>query len=734
MNSTLIIRELSQLNHLLDEQKFADYWRTGTELIRKATQAQAARIHFFESLRFLDDKVLSTGEVPEPIRAIIEEKESVVAAEPIPHSSRTSEWGGYRILYIPLIAGRIVRGLFSLVFPPSHTEPLEFSAIQDLTQFIASSALRSSYLLDAQERFERVNLLYMITQDLTSTLELPAVLSQTTYMAASVLDAQASTLYRIDPHTNELVFMITKGEAAHILEEKRMPIGQGVAGWVAVNGKSLIVNDPAQSTLFDSSVDSQTGFTTSNILCVPLRIQKRTVGVLEVMNKEEGDGFTEEDKDWLSVIGRQVAISLENAHLFTREQEKVGELATLNEVSQTINSELDVSAILDKITLCILDILPAERSELLLAGPDERQLQLRSSAGYGADDDISTRYIELDEKLESWCAKFSAAYEAGHLMGDLPVVPWANLPELQQSSAVIVPLTHRERIIGVIVVYSLSRHYFDEEKRNLLQTFANQAAVAIQNAALYQNLRNEQERIIKAQEEVRHQLARDLHDNTAQMLSLIIMNLDMARQSLQKKNIEKSLSEIDRMEEIARQTNREVRTLLFELRPIILESRGLIPALDAYHRQLNNTLEGTLHLDASPLGFQIELNGASTIFSIIQEAVNNIRKHANAGNIWIRVYTDAEYLHFEVEDDGLGFDLQETTSGYDTAGSFGLLNMRERASMLNGKLEVLSPRPAAASGTLVRGSVPLVKIVCQDIDYDEQIQNALRTMNDDEDE
>lgn len=729
MNSTLIIRKLSQLNRLLDGQHFADYWQAGMELIREATQAQAARIHFLESLRFLGAKVLSSGEMSNSVLEKVKEWENFVAAEPVLHTVQVVEWDAHRILHIPLVAGRIIRGSFSLIFSPTHEERLDYTVIKDLTQFIASSALRANYLLDAQDQFERVNLLYMITQDLTSTLELPTVLSQTTYMAASVLDAQASTLYRIDSHTGELIFMITKGEAAHILEEKRMPIDRGVAGWVAVNGKSLIVNDPAQSPLFDSSVDSQTGFTTRNILCVPLRIQQRTIGVLEVMNKEEVGGFTEEDKEWLSVIGRQVAISLENAHLFTREQEKVEELATLSEVSQTINSELDVSAILDKITLCILDILPVERSELLLAGTHPNQLQLRSSAGYGAEGDLKTRHIELDEELENWYAKFASAYDSGQRVGELPVVPWANLPELQKGTSVIAPLTHRDRIIGVIVVYSLSRQYFNEEKRNLLQTFANQAAIAIQNAALYQNLRNEQERIIKAQEEVRHQLARDLHDNTAQMLSLIIMNLDLARQSLKKRSIEQSLQEIDRLEEIARQTNREVRTLLFELRPIILESRGLIPALDAYHRQLNNMLESTLHLSTSPMQFQIELNSASAIFSIIQEAVNNIRKHANAENIWIRVYADAEYLHFEVEDDGRGFDLQGTTAEYDMAGSFGLLNMRERASMLSGRLEISSPRPTHTAGTLVRGSVPLEKIRCQNVDYDEEVQNALRTMD-----
>ena len=136
-----------------------------------------------------------------------------------------------------------------------------------------------------------------------------------------------------------------------------------------------------------------------------------------------------------------------------------------------------------------------------------------------------------------------------------------------------------------------------------------------------------------------------------------------------------------------------MRTLLFELRPIILESRGLIPALHAYHRQLQASMDCNLHLDAPSLGFEINLQGASIIFSIIQEAVNNIRKHARARNVWIRVSTNAEYLRFDIEDDGIGFETDTITGNYEERGSFGLLNMRERAAMLTGILRFNRPGP-----------------------------------------
>ncbi|MEZ4834851.1 MAG: ATP-binding protein [Caldilineaceae bacterium] len=150
-----------------------------------------------------------------------------------------------------------------------------------------------------------------------------------------------------------------------------------------------------------------------------------------------------------------------------------------------------------------------------------------------------------------------------------------------------------------------------------------------------------------------------------------------------------------------------MRTLLFELRPIILQSRGLIAALQSYHEQLSKTLTAQVHLEVEELPFKLKDTVAGNIFTILQESINNIRKHADAQNIWLRVYTDEEYLYFECEDDGKGFDVSTIRRNYDDRGSFGLLNMYERAEMLNGKLNIASPSPRISRGSIIRGQIPI---------------------------
>jgi signal transduction histidine kinase len=281
----------------------------------------------------------------------------------------------------------------------------------------------------------------------------------------------------------------------------------------------------------------------------------------------------------------------------------------------------------------------------------------------------------------------------------------------QTRNILCVPLTVQGRLVGVLEVLNKEGDKgFTEEDKNWLEKLGNQASIALENARLYQNLRMEQERIIKAQEEVRHQLARDLHDGAAQMLSLIIMNVDVARRMLTKERYETVLSELDLLEDLARQANREIRTMLFELRPIILESRGLIPALHAYHTQLQSTMSAQMHLLAEDLPFNLADQAANNIFSVVQESINNIRKHAKAENVWLRIWVEGQTLYFEVEDDGRGFDLNATQQNYDDRGSFGLLNMHERMEMISGKLSILSPSPSTGVGTLIQARVPMQKV------------------------
>jgi signal transduction histidine kinase len=503
--------------------------------------------------------------------------------------------------------------------------------------------------------------------------------------------------------------MVATGEFGHKLIGTHVSTSQSVAGWVTSHSQPLIVNDPGSDPRFTGDVDRMSGFQTMNAICVPLIVHNRTIGAMQVLNRQ--GGFGPQDLEWLASVSGQIAIAVENARLYSREHEKVKELASLNKVSQTITSELDVREVIGSITDSVLEILAVERSELFLINQQMQQLELYSATGAEIDSQWSQKPIPLDEGLVGLCAEQKHALIVNRVGDDPRCAGIFAEPEMARSSLALVPLLSRGATIGVIVVYSVLGHLFDDERMILLQTFANQAAVALENATLYQSVQREQERIITIQEDVRHRLARDLHDGPAQMLSSIIMSAGLTRRHVQREQDEAVLDELKRLEEIARQANQEVRTLLFELRPIILESQGLVPAIHAYYRQLVGTLSSRVHLEVAPFSETFSPLAADSIFAIIQESVNNIRKHAQAQNIWIRIYIEESNLIFEMEDDGVGLDLAQLNKEYSQRNSYGLLNMRERAALFGGRLVIRSPRSTGQSGTVIVGTLPLRTIL-----------------------
>jgi len=233
-----------------------------------------------------------------------------------------------------------------------------------------------------------------------------------------------------------------------------------------------------------------------------------------------------------------------------------------------------------------------------------------------------------------------------------------------------------------------------------MSSIAGQAAIAIENARLYQQLRQERDYIIKAQEDVRRELNRKLHDGPVQLLSAISMSLDHLERLNQLKP-DAVQNEIDALRNLVHKAARDARNILFELRPIVLETQGLVAAFERYVEQLQSSENFALHFKTVEYaGYDVKVAG--TIFSIVQEAINNIRRHAEAQNVWLTLEVRNERFVVTVRDDGVGFDVNKKLNEYDRRSSFGLLNMRERAALIDAELQIESVTEPPNRGTLVQ--------------------------------
>lgn len=275
------------------------------------------------------------------------------------------------------------------------------------------------------------------------------------------------------------------------------------------------------------------------------------------------------------------------------------------------------------------------------------------------------------------------------------------------TSAYCFPLRSGFNVYGAMVFAHPDPTYFTPERRGLLDIIGRQAVIAVQNARLYQDLVEEKERMIEVQEETRKKLARDLHDGPTQSVAAMAMRINIARRMMTK-NVNDAGDELVKIEELAHRTTKEIRHMLFTLRPLILESQGLTAALTAMAEKMRETFGQNvlINVDENVLE-NMEMGKQGVIFYIIEEATNNARKHANAVHIWVRLRPfEAGIALLEIEDDGLGFDVEAVNKSYDKRGSLGMVNLRERTELVNGLLNIDS---APGKGTRIQVYIPLTE-------------------------
>ena len=273
------------------------------------------------------------------------------------------------------------------------------------------------------------------------------------------------------------------------------------------------------------------------------------------------------------------------------------------------------------------------------------------------------------------------------------------------SSAYCFPLRSGFNVYGAMLFAHPDPSYFTKERCGLLDIIGRQAVIAVQNARLYQDLVEEKERMVEVQEEARKKLARDLHDGPTQSVAAMAMRINLARRMMTK-DVKQATDELVKVEELAHRTTKEIRHMLFTLRPLILESQGLNAALEAMAEKLRETFTQNVLINVDEKILEdVEMGKQGVIFYIIEEATNNARKHANATHVWVRLRPfETGIALLEIEDDGLGFDVAAVNKSYDKRGSLGMVNLRERAELVNGLLNIDS---APGKGTRIQVYIPL---------------------------
>lgn len=383
---------------------------------------------------------------------------------------------------------------------------------------------------------------------------------------------------------------------------------------------------------------------------------------------------------------------------------RITALETLQQVARDLSAVLDLDTLLTRILSSAIEVSRSTAGSLFLHDAATRELVFKVIVG-GGGDALKEQRIPAERGI----AGQSFMQQRAIIVDNAEQDPrYFGAPAVSVGMVirqlVAVPLVAQGKAIGVLEVMNTDTgQAYTREDADLLLAFAGQSAIAIENARLFGQVLAERDRILAVEAAVRHELARDLHDGPAQMLSALIMQLRYLR-DLAQREPGSLMTEFVNLEAVAQKAMYQTRNILFDLRPVILEQQGLGPALEQYVMRMRMVEPFRLTLNAGTLKTRLDIKVEAAIFSIVQEAVNNAKKHANAKQLEINAIEEGNTLTITVRDDGCGFDVQKTRARIGERGSLGLLNMRERAEIARGRLEVIS---TLNGGTTVRLVVPL---------------------------
>ena len=543
----------------------------------------------------------------------------------------------------------------------------------------------------AQTEQERLRALFDAVLAVSSELSLDAVLQRIVEAAAQLTGARYAALGVIDPSGTGVENFVTTGLDEETVRAIRdPPHGRGILGVLIRDAQPLRlaeIGDDPRSVGFPPNHPPMHTF-----LGVPILQRGVAYGNLYLTEKADADEFSEADEELVRLLAAQAAVAIENARLYESATRWLNQLESLAEVGNALASEIELPRLLDLVVSRLRDLIDARRVFIARPEPDGKVV-IETIAGEDAD---RHRGLQLGAGTKTARVMERRRSERVDSLIDDPEVDQQAARKLGASTGLWVPLIVRDRALGVVVAHDKQGPdpRFTEEDVRIAEAFAERAAVAMD---LSERVAGDAlRRVVAGQELERQRLARELHDETGQALTSILLGLRTIEEADDLDEIRRSLLSL---RELVVETLQDVRRLAVELRPKALDDFGLLPALqrlaETYTEQtaLDVQVEAALGPDRLPR--EIE----TALYRIVQEALTNVIKHANARTVSVVLTKKGDAVAAVIEDDGRGFDQEQITDG-----GLGLVGMRERIALLNGRVAVES---AQGRGTTVAVEVPI---------------------------
>jgi two-component system, NarL family, sensor histidine kinase DevS len=528
---------------------------------------------------------------------------------------------------------------------------------------------------------------------LTSELSLESLLQKVVATAAVLTGARYAALGVLDESGSALERFMTAGIDAGTQEAiGEPPRGRGILGVLIGEARPLRLHDltrDPRSVGFPPNHPQMRSF-----LGVPILLRGVAYGNLYLTEKESGEDFSEADEEIVTLLASQAAVAIENARLYESATRWSRQLETLHEVVRSLVEETDLDRLLGLVCRRLRELIGARLALIALPAPGG---DLRVAAVDGEEDagDLLGRELPREGSKIGRVLERRQSTRVDSVLDD-PEVDQEQARKMGIRTGLYVPLVARGRAIGIVAVHDkLDRDArFADSDLRLAEIFASRAAAAVDLSERV--ARDTVRRVIDAQELERRRLARELHDETGQALTSILLGLKGIRGAASSDEAERVEAEL---RELVVQALQDVRNLAVELRPAALDDFGLVPALERLGDTFSERSEIAFAVEARLGDERLPNDVETSLYRLVQEALTNVVKHAAATQVSIVLTRRESGVSIVIEDDGLGFSPDEVRDD-----ALGLVGMRERLALLGGTLAVESTR---GKGTALVAYLPI---------------------------
>lgn len=555
-----------------------------------------------------------------------------------------------------------------------------------------------------------------IGEELAKLLAPDQVLEKAVRLARESFGYHQVTVLTLDGDNGQLVVRaVASAASAEQAGERRVPLEDGISGWVVEQGRMLVANGVGtERRCADGASDSMP---TGSELAVPIQGAEGVVGVLDVWSPRL-TAFTPTDQIILKTLADHIAVSLENARLYEAVQQELSQrreaeerllrhvkrLETLRELDQEILIATSAQEVAEAALGRLRQLVPCQRASIDLLDVENEEIvvlaALQTIGEGGARTGCRFPLTQREALSDLWGRRaWLYISDAGTLPESSPLVRTVREEGLQ--SFLTAPIRSRKDLLGLLALGSDRLDGFEPEEHGpIVQEVADLVAIAIQQTRLLDSVSRQRERLrttmarlAEVEEQERRRVVRELHDQVGQNLTALDLNLSLVRSRLDRQGLRQLAARLDDSFELLEQTNERIRQLMVDLRPPVLDDYGLLSALHWYGDQFSARTGIAVAVKGDEdAARDLPPHVENALFRIAQEALNNVAKHAQADAVTITLATDDAVTSLAISDNGQGFsreDLEGQTS------TWGLLTMRERAESVGARCRFGSAREGA---------------------------------------